>query len=223
MVFWAGILAAAFFAWLAVKIGFYETWIMLFNIVISIYLSVFLTPVITTVVPAASDTAYGSALTLITVAAGAFLILHGVSYSFLTSRFSVWFPRPVDNVGSGLLGFLAGLLIWSFVTLVISVSPLSQAGFARDIGLRSTVEQSSVPYVAWWCDMVNAAAAAGDNKRITRAAIDRLLQQAEEPAKHKATEQPALSRPPKPDAAKAQVEQPKKSRRRTFSLDLSEQ
>ena len=180
MVFWAGILAAAFFAWLAVKIGFYETWTMLFNIVISIYLSVFLTPVITTMVPAASDTAYGNALTLITVAAGAFLILHGVSYSFLTGRFSVWFPRPIDNVGSGLLGFLAGFLVWSFVTLVISVSPLSQTGFARDISLTSAVEQSSVPYVAWWCDMVNAAAAAGDNKQTTRQVISKLLKPAQE-------------------------------------------
>jgi hypothetical protein len=31
MVFWAGILAGAFFAWLGVKIGFYETWTMLFT------------------------------------------------------------------------------------------------------------------------------------------------------------------------------------------------
>jgi len=171
MVFWAGILAAAFFAWLAVKIGFYETWTMLFNIVISIYLSVFLTPVITTMVPAASDTAYGNALTLITVAAGAFLILHGVSYSFLTGRFSVWFPRPIDNVGSGLLGFLGGLLVWSFLALVISVSPLSQAGFAQDIGLRNSVEQTNVSYIAWWCDLVNAVVATGDGKRPTQEVI----------------------------------------------------
>ncbi len=155
MVFWAGILAAAFFAWLAVKIGFYETWTMLFNIVISIYLSVFLTPAITTMVPAAGDTAYGNALTLITVAVGAFFILHGVSYSLLTGRFSVWFPRPIDNVGSGILGFLAGFLIWSFATLVILVSPLSQTSFAQDVGLKSTVDQTGVPYVAWWCDLVN--------------------------------------------------------------------
>jgi len=196
MVFWAGILAAAFFAWLAVKIGFYETWTMLFNIVISIYLSVFLTPAITTMVPAASDTAYGNALTLITVAAGAFLILHGVSYSFLTGRFSVWFPRPLDNVGSGLLGFLAGLLIWSFATLVISVSPLSQAGFAQDIGLASTVEQSSVPYVAWWCDMVNAVVATGDGKRAAQEVVRRLLEPAKKDSLQKPTAQgePAKSR-----------------------------
>jgi hypothetical protein len=223
MVFWAGILAAAFFAWLAVKIGFYETWTMLFNIVISIYLSVFLTPAITTMVPAASDTAYGNALTLITVAAGAFLVLHGVSYSFLTGRFSVWFPRPIDNVGSGLLGFLAGFLVWSFLALVISASPVSQTSFAQDIGLKNTVGQTSVPYVAWWCDMVNAVVATGDNKHITRAGIDRLLQQAKEPATLKMTEQAELTRPPKPDATKTEVVQPKKSRRRTLSLDFSEQ
>jgi len=223
MVFWTGILAAAFFAWLAVKIGFYETWTMLFNIVISIYLSIFLTPAITTMIPAAGDTAYGNALTLITVAVGAFLILHGVSYSFLTGRFSVWFPRPLDNVGSGLLGFLGGFLIWSFVTLVIFVSPLSQAAFARDIGLASTVERTNVPYVAWWCDLVNSVVGAGDKKHITRAAIDRLLQQARELATLKVTEQAELTRLPKPDATGTEVVQPKKSGRRTLPLDFSEQ
>ena len=223
MVFWAGILAAAFFAWLAVKVGFYETWTMLFNIVISIYLSVFLTPVITTMVPAAGDTAYGNALTLMTVAVGAFLILHGVSYSFLTGRFSVWFPQPIDNVGSGLLGFLAGFLVWSFLALVISVSPASQTSFARDIGLASTVERTNVPYVAWWCDLINTVVATGDNKRITCAAIDRLLQQARELSTLKTTEQAELTRPPKPDATKTEVVQPKKSRRRTLSLDFSEE
>jgi hypothetical protein len=223
MVFWAGILAAAFFAWLAVKIGFYETWTMLFNIVISIYLSIFLTPATTTLVPAAGDTAYGNALTLITVAVGAFLILHGVSYSLLTGRFSVWFPRPLDNVGSGLLGFLGGLLIWSFVTLVISASPVSQRSFARNIDLRNAVEQTSVPYIAWWCDMINAVVATGDNKHITRAAIDRLLQQAREAATLKMTEQAELTHLPKPDATKTEVVQPKKSGRRTLTLDFSEE
>jgi len=185
MVFWAGILAAAFFVWLAVKIGFYETWTMLFNIVISIYLSVFLTPATTTLVPAAGDTAYGNALTLIAVAAGAFLILHGVSYSFLTGRFSVWFPQPLDNVGSGLLGFLAGFLIWSFLALVISVSPASQTSFARNIGLASTVERTNVPYIAWWCDLINAVVATGDNKNTTQQVISKLLKPAQERPAHK--------------------------------------
>jgi hypothetical protein len=181
MVFWAGILAAAFFAWLAVKIGFYETWTMLFNIVISIYLSVFLTPVITTMVPAASDTAYGNALTLITVAVGAFLILHGISYSLLTlASCQVWFPRPLDNVGSGLLGFLGGLLVWSFLALVTSASPFSQSSFAQDIRLTSSVEKTNVAYVAWWCDMVNAVVATGDNKQTTRQVISKLLKPAQE-------------------------------------------
>jgi len=65
--------------------------------------------------------------------------------------------------------------------------------------------------------------AAGGNKRITRAAIDRLLQQPREAATLKMTEQADLIRPPKPDAAKTELVQPKKSRRRTFSLDFSEQ
>jgi hypothetical protein len=44
MVFWAGILVGGLFIWFAVKIGFYEMWATLFNIVISIYIAIFLSP-----------------------------------------------------------------------------------------------------------------------------------------------------------------------------------
>ena len=42
MLLLAGILAGGICVWYAVKIGFYDTWAMLFNIVIAIYVALFL-------------------------------------------------------------------------------------------------------------------------------------------------------------------------------------
>lgn len=195
MVFWAGILVAALFAWFAVRIGFYETWILLFNLVISAYLSIFLTPVITAVLPAAGSTAYGNALTLIAIALGAFLILHGLSFSFLTGQFRVSFPQVFDRVGSGLLGFLAGLLIWGFAALVICATPISRHSFLRDLGLPSTVDDTNVAYVAWWCNAVNTMVGTNDSERAAQEAIRHLLEPAKEDPVHKPTEhgEPASS------------------------------
>jgi hypothetical protein len=196
MIFWVGILAAAFFAWFAVKTGFYQTWVMLFNAVITVYLSIFLTPVIGSAISAAGDTAYGTALTMVAVAAGAFFILHGLSYSLLTGQFSLSFPRVLDRVASGLLGFVGGLLIWSFLALLVCATPISRSSFVQDIGLERSVRQTNVPYVAWWCDLINAVVATGDNRRAAQEVIRHLLEPAKKDSLHKPTEQgkPASSR-----------------------------
>ena len=75
MVFWLGILVAIAFAWFCLQIGFYETWAVLFNIVISVYLGIFLRPLITELLPAAADTPYGNGLTMLATAAAVFLLL----------------------------------------------------------------------------------------------------------------------------------------------------
>jgi len=55
MVLLAGILVGGLCIWFAVKIGFYETWAMLFNIVISIYVALFLAQPIMNILPEASS------------------------------------------------------------------------------------------------------------------------------------------------------------------------
>ncbi|MHC4751617.1 MAG: CvpA family protein, partial [Planctomycetota bacterium] len=175
MVFWAGILVGGFFAWFAIKIGFYETWAMLFNIVISIYIAVFLTPVIVDIIPAAGQTSYGSALTLATAAIGIFLILYGITYTFFTGQFSVSFPKIFDTCGAGVLGFLIGFLIWSFAALLISTTPISKNTFIEDIGFGSRIKQTNVPYISWWCDLVNSIVSAPDSKITSEQVINQLL------------------------------------------------
>lgn len=179
MVFWVGILVGAFFVWVAVGRGFYDTWTMLFNVVISVYTAVYLTPVIVDIIPAAGETVYGNALTLAAVAAAVFVILYVISLTFLTGQFKVAFPKIFDNLGAGILGFLGGLLIWSFAVLLISATPIGKNDFARSIGLGSEVGQTSNPYLCWWCDLINTAAAS-DDTRSAQKAVTWLLDQAQD-------------------------------------------
>src|SRR5512146_104116 len=104
MVFWIAILAGALFVWLAVRLGFYETWILFFNVLVSLYVSIFLTPLLVEVAPAPGEAAsYNAALCLLVLAGGCFAVLQGLSYVFLTGQFHIPFPRVFDIVVSRLI------------------------------------------------------------------------------------------------------------------------
>lgn len=196
MVSWLGILVGVIFVWFAIKMGFYETWTMLFNIVISIYLAVFLSPVIADIVPMAGDTLYSDALTMIATAVVFFLILHGVSYVFITGQFNVTFPKVFDVLGTGFLGFLAGFLVASFVSFLICITPISQNSFVKSIGFGSQFQQTNVSVICWWCDLVNKVVSHQDSKYTTQEAISGLLKNVEK--KRARAERVAPAEPNKP-------------------------
>lgn len=202
MVFWVGILIGALFAWFAIKIGFYEIWTLLFNIIISIYLAIFLGPIIMNIVPASGDAAYSTGLTILATAIGAFLILHGISYVFLTSQFSFSFPKILDTLGSGLLGFLAGLLVWSFAGLLICATPISQNAIVKEIGFSRELQQANISYICWWCNLVNAVVSSRDNKLTTEQAISGLLDDVEKKTKDKAVKPAEPNEPAEPNDVK---------------------
>lgn len=182
MGFWIGIFAGGVFAWYAIRIRFYSMWVMLFNIVISVYLAVHLHPVITGIVAATGDTAYGNALTILAIATGVFLVLHGISYIFFTGQFNISFPKVFDILAAGFLGFWAGFLVWSFVSLLISITPVSENAFAKEIKLTSQFRQTNLPVIRWWCDKVHMVASRQDYKYITKQLIEDLLKDAEKNA-----------------------------------------
>lgn len=175
MVFWASILAGGLFIWLAVRLGFFEMWTLLFNIVISIYVAVFLTPVILEVIPAAGDTAYGNALTLMFLALGTFLILFVVSYIFITGQFSVTFPKIFDILFAGILGFLAGALVFSFAALVITITPISQNRVMNSIGFNAQSQRSNISYICRCCDLIDLAVSSKDRETTAEQTINTLL------------------------------------------------
>ena len=179
MVFWLSILVGGLFVWLAVRMGFFETWTLLFNIVVSIYVSVFLTPAILEIIPAAGDPSYGIALTLIVAAVGPFLFLSGISYVFLTGQFKVSFPKTFEILFAGSLGFLAGFLVSSFVSLALTITPLSRNSLMSTIGFNSVSQQPNISYVCWWCDAVHSIVSVPYDRTTSVQIVDQLLSRTE--------------------------------------------
>lgn len=195
MIFWLAILAGALFAWFAFKLGFYDTLAILFNIVIAVYVAVFLTPIIVDFIPAAAQTPYGNALTLIAVAAAVFFILFGISYTFITGQFGVSFPKIFDVLVSPLLGFLIGSLLLSFAALLIGITPISQNKFADAIGLNRYSQQANISYICWWCDLVHNIVSTEDGPKSTARAIDWYWQNVGKKARKKSIEQASPNQP----------------------------
>jgi len=166
MTFWIGIIVGCLFAWQFAKTGFYQSWMILFNLVISTYLAVFLRPVLVERFAIAGTGPYAYALTMLATATAAFMILQGILHILFTSQFSASFPKILDIFGSGFLGFWAGLLVWSFAGLLICVTPFSKTTLIKGIDLENELKQSGTPYLSWWCDLVNTAVS-GQQERVT--------------------------------------------------------
>jgi len=191
MIFWAGILVGGLFVWIAIKIGFYETLALLFNIVISIYVAIFLAPIIKDIVPEAGDMPCCEALALVAISGGTFLILYGITYIFLTGQFKITFPKVFDILFAGLLGFVAGFLVLSFVALIITITPISQNKFVSTIGFNRQSQQTNLSNICWWCNIVHSIVSTPDERTTCQTNINLLLDSAnkkEKPKTDKETE-----------------------------------
>lgn len=223
MVFWIAILTGALFIWLAVRMGFYETWALLFNIIIAIYVSIFLTPAVTRLVPMPGGASWCTALSMLVLAGGSFAVLHGLSWVFLTGQFSIRFPSVFDVVFSGILGFVAGFLILSFAALALATTPLAEHKIVSTLGLGREGQQANIAGIARCCDLVHSVAGFEDGGT-TEAAVARLLETSDRlSASDKASVEPnepniADAPQPPPPATKAQ-EKPTRFRRRSIPTD----
>jgi hypothetical protein len=198
MMFWAGIFVGGLFTWLAVKMGFYETWALLFNLVISIYVAIFLAPVILDLVPSAGETSYANALALAVTAGGTFLVLQGITYVFFTGQFKVSLPKVFDLLFAGVLGFLTGFLLFSFIGLIVAATPISRNSFASATGFNRRSQQANISYIAWWCDLVSFVVSSPDRKVASEEAIDQLLIPHEPKTQNAASEQTDPNEPAAP-------------------------
>lgn len=175
MVFWIAVLTGALFVWLAVRRGFYDTWALLFNIMVSIYVSIFLAPIVARSIPMPGGAAWCMALSMFVLAGGVFAILYGLSWVFLTGQFSVRFPSLFDVVFSGILGFTAGFLILSFVALALSTTPLVQHKIVSTLGLGRDAQGANVAGVAHCCDLIHSMVGFADGST-TQSAVKRVLE-----------------------------------------------
>jgi uncharacterized membrane protein required for colicin V production len=193
MVLWMAILMGVLFVWVCVRRGFYETAILLFNIVVSIYVAIFLAPTVASLAPATPGaSSYRIALSLITLGGGCFAILHGVSFVVLTGQFHIPFPRFFDIVAAGLLGFLAGFLVLSFVALAVTAMPVSNHWLLSRSGFNRQAEQLNTACLSWCCDRVHSIAGCDCGATPTQDAIGRLF----EKPRHETVSEPCAAPEP---------------------------
>lgn len=180
MVFWIAVLVGAVFVWLAVRVGFYQSWGLLFNVVVSIYVAIFLAPAVADWAPASGGASgYGLTLSLVALAGGCFAILYGLSYVFLTGQFRIPFPKVLDVLVAGALGFMAGFLVLSFVALVVTLSPLAQHKVLSTLGFSRQDQKANLTCIVKCCDLVHRVARFKPTDQATQEAIDRLFEKSE--------------------------------------------
>jgi len=205
MIFWIGILVAVALAFFAIRMGFYETWAILFNVVISIYLSVFVGPIVARI-PAIANTSFSNALAVIATAIAAFLILQSITYILMTSQFSISFPKVLDVIGAGFLGFLGGLLLWSFVNFLIYLTPIPQSDFAEKFGYNSQFRQANVSVISWWCDLVGSIVSnRHDGTTTAEQTINGLFEDIVRKTKNAKAEQAPTGQSSEPDEPKTKI------------------
>ena len=179
MIFWAGILIAVLFALSAIKLGFYHAWTMLVNLVIAVYMAVRIGSSLEDFFPAAVSGQYSRTLALLATGTGVFLVLQGIAYVLLIGQFEVTFPRAVNLIGSALLGFLAGFLVWSFGTFVFCTTPLCENQFVKEVGLDTkTFEEAKMQsYLVWWCNFMDKFVGTNDEPIAVDKVVKDLLTQ----------------------------------------------
>ena len=167
----AGILVGGLCVRYAIKIGFYETWAMLFNIVIAIYIALFLAqPIVDFLPEETSNIPCCEALVLLIVAAGSFLILYGITYILFTSQFSVPFPKIFDILFAGLLGFFGGFLVLSFAALIIFLTPFGKYAAINKESVKNNMESAY-----WLFDGIHSIVRWPENELESNAVIEQLL------------------------------------------------
>ena len=235
MIFWMGIVVGGLFVVWGIKKGFYETWVTLFNTVIAIYLAIFLRPTVAPLTQAAADTPYNNVLIVLAIFVAAYAILSGLSYIFFTSQFDVPFPRVLDIIGSGIIGFFNGFLIWSFVCLLITLTPIAKEQALADMGFGDKFQQSNAANIKWWVNKVNYLVSSKSNFLSTDVAIADLMKEAEKkeiqrPMRLSATEPNKISEPnkvtepnspPKADSTRTQQENTPYKRKSSGTYDVN--
>lgn len=192
MIFWLGIILAFVAAACMAKKGLYEAWTLLLNTAIAVYLGITMAPAIKDLLGVGSPAGY--IFTIFGTAVICLAILYFISYIIFLSQFNVTFPKPIDLAGGGLLGFLAVLLIWSFLAFLISVSPLSNNKLFKTLGFSQTAVQKNTGYMESWTHLVHSAVSTDQSQEYIEQTVTSLFDSVrDEP---KAIVEP--NEPPKP-------------------------
>ncbi len=84
--------------------------------------------------------------------------------------------------------------------MIISASPAGKTDFAGSIDFGSKFTKTNGPYIYWWCDLVNTAAASADNRHPAKDAVAWLLEEPKKqtPKPTEPNEPPTVTSPNQP-------------------------
>ncbi|MGD9109523.1 MAG: hypothetical protein PVG93_01155 [Phycisphaerales bacterium] len=176
MLFWVGILVGVIFAYLAIRRGLYETWAILFNIILSIYLAIVLNPLAKHILPRSGHNPYDNTLVMLALGVGFFILLHGIVYVLVLSQFKIDMGRILDLIGSGVIGLAGGILIWSFVLILLCSSPLVTNKFLRATGVKRDNVQANVSYVCRFTGLIEKLVGTEQSENVVPELLDSLLE-----------------------------------------------
>jgi hypothetical protein len=176
MVFWIAILVGCITLYLATRMGFFDTLVLSFNILTSIYVGIYSACTLIDTVPATANFVCGVAITVSAISLICFLSLSGLSYVLLTGQFKVSFPKAFDVLLAGLLGCCTGVLLVSYLVFILSILPPLKTVPCLD----KANTKANIALLCLYCDQVQGLVAPRDNVQRTQNVLAQIKQHSQE-------------------------------------------
>ncbi len=166
MLEYLGILIGIALALVFLKRGLYESWAFFINLVISVYFGITLGPILADSV-SNNPGEWAISLSIAGIFGACFLILFGLTYLIFISQFEIEFTKIIDYIGGGFFGLLSGLLVWSFISMVLCTAPFTQnEGIRKFIsGERKNPEFGTV---STWTGIINSLVSKNESETINQ-------------------------------------------------------
>jgi len=144
------------FAVIGVRKGFFGMWLVLFNILISIYLGVMLSPTLVAFRPDMEQQRYYLSAFTATTSFMLFVVLQTIVSGFFSDLTECFCPKLFDTVGAAILGFLGGFCVFSFVFFIVCIMPFSKTPLVKGVFGDGVSTPTGVKGVVKACDFVSA-------------------------------------------------------------------
>ncbi|MDH7600044.1 MAG: hypothetical protein QHH07_10500 [Sedimentisphaerales bacterium] len=151
MVFWLAVLVGLICAVIGANAGLHQMTALLVNLLVGAYMAVFMTGFLIQAVPAALEIPYGGLLAAVVIGIGTILVLQGLYIALFPAASKISFPRAIDVLVGGGMGFLTGFLAIALIcTLVYATVDLKGIPFVSEQSI-----QTHCRYVCWWTDQIH--------------------------------------------------------------------
>lgn len=150
------ILVGVIFAVIGIRKGFFPMWLLLFNILLSIYVGVMLSPTLVAVRPDMEQEPYYLASFIAVTSVMLFVVLQTIAVSFFGELGECFCPKIFDTAGAAVLGFLAGFCVLSFVYFIVCIMPFSKKPFMKEAFGDGVSAPAGVKSVVKVCDFVSS-------------------------------------------------------------------